>query len=113
MVMPSVSARELTLLSCGMAMFSVALMAPMPWTLVLLPLVAAPVLTMRGARGGATVAPNPDAAPDTGATGGARSFAIASVFRADAPTPAEVRRADAADLVRMDDDGGRQQWATP
>ena len=111
--MSSVSAHELTLLSCGIAMFSVALMAPMPWTVVLLPLVAAPVLTMRGVHGGATVARNPDADPDTRASGSAREFAIASAFRADAPTPAEVRRADAADLVRMDDDGGRQQWATP
>ena len=75
-------------------------------------LVAAPVLTMRGVHGGATVARNPDGDPDTRASGSAREFAIASAFRADAPTPAEVRRADAADLVRMDDDGGRQQWAT-
>ena len=111
--MSSVSAHKLTLLSCGIAMFSDALMAPMPWTLVLLPLVAAPVLTMRGVHGGATVARNPDSDPDTRASGSAREFAIASAFRADVPTPAEVRRADAADLVRMDDDGGRQQWATP
>ena len=47
-MMSSVSWHNLMLLSCGIAMFSDALMAPMPWTLVMLPLVAAPVLTMRG-----------------------------------------------------------------
>ena len=36
------SAHKIALLSCGMAMFSIALVARMPWTLVLLLLVAPP-----------------------------------------------------------------------
>jgi len=64
-MMSSASAHTLTLLACGIAIFSVTLLAPMPWTLVLLLLLTAgPVLTMRGVRGGAE-ARKPDTALDS------------------------------------------------
>lgn len=61
--------RRLTTPSCGIALFTVALMAQTPALILTLLLAVALTVMARGARGGAT---------------------------------------DAADLVRLDDDGGRQ-----
>ena len=41
------SVHKIALLSCGIAMFSIVLVARMPWTLVLLLLVAPVLLTRR------------------------------------------------------------------
>jgi hypothetical protein len=84
--------RKLTIPSWGIAIFAVALMAPMPATPVLAVLLfAALLVTMRDGK----------ESPQT--------LVMVAAARADAPVSLAVRRAHAADLARMDDDGGRQK----
>ena len=100
--------RRLTIPSWGIAIVAVALMAPIPATPVLaLLVVAALVVTMRGVRRGATIVQKPDVVSRNRRKGRLQTLMVAAP-RSDVPVSLEVRRAHAADLARMDDDGARQ-----
>ena len=106
--MPYVLDRRLTIPSWGIAIVAVALMAPMPATPVMaLLVVAALLVTMRGVRRGATIVQTPDVVPQNRRKGGLQTLVMVAATGASAPVTLEVRRAHAADLARMDDDGGR------
>jgi hypothetical protein len=99
--------RRLTIPSWGIAIFAVALMAPMPATPVLaLLVVAALLVTTRGVRRGATMVQTRPRAQNR-RKGSLQTLVMVAAARANAPVSLEVRRAHAADLARMDDDGGR------